>query len=830
MSSDPLERWSAQVADGEAIDWDAARSALDDSQFRRLRQLAELAGTLRRTEPPDPAPRRRWGHLEIRGSLGRGSFGDVLLAFDSILKREVALKLMRTDVPGVDPERWIEEAQQLARIRHPNVLAVHGADRRDGIPGLWADRIQGRTLREAVASDRPEFMTLLNQARQLASAVAAVHAAGLVHGDIKPGNVMIDDDGRVVLMDFGTAAPHGEARAREGSPAVMSPERLAGGPPSRADDLHALGAVFAFLSTGRYPYPIDTLDALRDAHATRRAPELPGSETPRAWRALLRDMLDADPGGRPTIEHVLERIDRLQSAPLRRRRTAALASIFSLLLIGLVMAVVAYVRVSDAESETSAVNALMRDVLAAPRSTELGRDVRVVDVLKNAIPEAERRFSERPRALARVRALVGTTLESLGEFEQAEVELRRALATQNQLLGAEDARNYLLLDSIARIERQTGRVEAAEATWDRLIHLADGSTPAGREALIHAYTGRARLRMDAAAPDAALAELDRAMVQHIDAANDRAAQKARMLRGLVLVQAGRLEEARVVATASLEESLRLNGPRHSNTIVARDRLLQVHHGLGELEQAEALARENLDVAEGWLGTVDRLTVMTQLSLSNMLADRGKLDESLVLLDQASVGAREVFGPEESDALVIDANRAARMIELGRYGPAAELAADLARRLDTTAAPVGGLPFVNGLNLAEARYWMQDHEGAQRQAEDVRNRLIEAYGENHPLVWIAESYMGAALIPQGRHEDADEWLEAAHERLASVMGPDHAQVLLTEAWRIENRVRAGRPDAVADFMGLLDRAETLLGPDHYRLRDFRRIAESFPTED
>jgi len=823
---DPLEAWSARLADGEAVDWDAARRALPASEFRRLQQLADLACTMRQCGDSSASAGRRWGHLDIRASLGRGSFGEVVLAFDPILQRDVALKLRHSESPDDDPALWIREARQLARVRHPNVLAVHGADTHGGVPGLWADRVHGLTLRDHVENQLPAIAERLDIALQLARAVRAVRAQGLVHGDIKPANVMIEPRGRVILMDFGSARDAEEAglaRDSAGSPLFMAPERLDGGPASPAGDVFALGAVFAFLAGGRLPFRAGTVDELRGLHARGSRPDLEGIR-PRSYRRLVAEMLAADPGARPSVEAVMGRLEYLVSAPARRRRRLAAGVIVGLLAVGLAIAVTGYVRVRDAESETAAVNELLRDVLAAPRATELGREARVVDVLERAVSEAERRFENRPLALARVRALAGRTWLSLGPPASAEPLLRAALATYTEVLGPAHPRSIGLLDSIARVEHATGQRNEAEATWNRLLELADVGLATDRHEMIYAYVGKAGLRMAENRTDAALEELDRALKLHVDARTARAAQSALSLKALVLSRGGRLDEAAEVGDAALEDSLQVNGRRHVNTLIARDRLIQIRLGRGEMEAAETLARENLADTMDWLGKGERRTVMAQVALSNVLADRGQIDESLVLLDAASTGAPHAFPPDSPEPLVIDSNRAARLLELDRPREAVALATELATRIEASPAPVGPLPWTNGLNRAEGLYWLERHEEALASALRIHGEVLAAHGENHPLARIADSYRAAALIRLGRPEEGAPLLDGAHAALRAAIGSDHPQTLLVEAWQAEAMALSGRRvEAVAAIEAVLDRARAALAPGHYRLRDLNRIA-------
>src|SRR5439155_7569276 len=134
---------------------------------------------------------------------------------------------------------------RLARVRHPNVVVIHGAEERNGRVGIWTELLSGRTLAEWLVANGP-----LSAAEaavigvELCRALAAVHAAGLVHRDVKLENVMREDGGRLVLIDFGavdTPSPEPLARVELGTPITMAPEQLRGGPVGVPADLYGLG-------------------------------------------------------------------------------------------------------------------------------------------------------------------------------------------------------------------------------------------------------------------------------------------------------------------------------------------------------------------------------------------------------------------------------------------------------------------------------------------------------------------------------------------------------------------------------------------------------------
>ncbi|HLK62207.1 MAG TPA: protein kinase [Bryobacteraceae bacterium] len=197
---------------------------------------------------------RTWGPFRIVKKLGQGSFGEVYRAWDPTLEREVALKLLQPSGDSDDYKSVLREARLIARVRHPNIVSVYGVDRHDDRVGFWSELIDGKTLSSLIDTQGPFSPTetaLIGV--ELASALSAVHAAGLLHRDIKTSNAMRESGGRIRLLDFGLSHEHGTGIAFAGTPHYMAPELLSGGRPSVASDIYALGVVLYHLATGRYP-------------------------------------------------------------------------------------------------------------------------------------------------------------------------------------------------------------------------------------------------------------------------------------------------------------------------------------------------------------------------------------------------------------------------------------------------------------------------------------------------------------------------------------------------------------------------------------------------
>ena len=199
-----------------------------------------------------PASERRLGRFQLLRELGRGAQARVWLAHDPRLDREVALKLLNPDADAQALSEWLNEARAVSRLTHPNIVPVFEADEHDAQPYLVFEYVDGPTLAQAQHS-QPQY-----PAREAVSlmlgvldALAAAHDQGIVHRDLKPSNILLGQDGRARVMDFGIAAriSHSDGRI-VGSPGYMSPEAARGDPPLPGMDVFAAGVMLGELLCG----------------------------------------------------------------------------------------------------------------------------------------------------------------------------------------------------------------------------------------------------------------------------------------------------------------------------------------------------------------------------------------------------------------------------------------------------------------------------------------------------------------------------------------------------------------------------------------------------
>ena len=320
------------IADGTPLDWRGLETT-DPGQADVLHLLDDIANAYR-ANVDAPAPQNsdvlfRWGGLAVEQRLGEGSYGEVWRAYDPWLGRYVALKLFRRASSG-----GLDEARRLARLRHRSVLSVYGCGVHDGRTGLWSELIEGRTLADTVAAEgafsREEALRV---GRDLAQALAVVHAAGLVHGDVKAENVMRESGGRIVLMDFGAGGDErlfASRRLISATPRYLPPEVLDGAPLGIASDIYALGMLLFFLLSGKLPYSATDAAALREQqragdrlHLRDLRPELDV-----AFCSAVESCIADDPRQRPPSAQALgTQLSELLAPPAQSSRRMSIVAL-----------------------------------------------------------------------------------------------------------------------------------------------------------------------------------------------------------------------------------------------------------------------------------------------------------------------------------------------------------------------------------------------------------------------------------------------------------------------------------------------------------------------
>jgi formylglycine-generating enzyme required for sulfatase activity/predicted Ser/Thr protein kinase len=282
-------------------------------------------------------------HYTISAKLGEGGMGVVYRAFDARLQRTVALKVLAPKT-AADPDRRRRlgrEARAASALNHPNIITIHDIDEQDGIDFLVMEFVEGRSLAQSIPDGGLPVDRAVGYAGEIAAALEAAHTAGIVHRDIKPGNILVSNTGPVKVLDFGLAKLTGQPAdvdaatmtatlATErgvvlGTVAYMSPEQAEGKLVDQRSDVFSFGVVLYEMLTGRRAFARDSSLATLTAILNTAPPALTSirSDLPPDLARLVAHCLKKDPAARPTMRDIVQRLeairDSLRPAPASLR-------------------------------------------------------------------------------------------------------------------------------------------------------------------------------------------------------------------------------------------------------------------------------------------------------------------------------------------------------------------------------------------------------------------------------------------------------------------------------------------------------------------------------
>ena len=242
-------------------------------------------------------------HFRVMKELGRGGMGIVYHAHDQRYKTDVALKVLDTRVTHdeLHAMRFVGEASMISQIHHPQVIKIHEQGFTDDYAWLAMELLPGGTLKQQISHGLP-MEQALNYMAQLSSAVNAVHAHGVIHGDIKPSNILFKGPENLVLADFGISRASGTPSVASrsgtsvGTPAYMSPEHFQGVETDERSDVYSMGVIFYEMLSGHLPYEASSLEELKQLHLNASLPAIP--DVPERVMNLVRGLMAKRPEDR----------------------------------------------------------------------------------------------------------------------------------------------------------------------------------------------------------------------------------------------------------------------------------------------------------------------------------------------------------------------------------------------------------------------------------------------------------------------------------------------------------------------------------------------------
>jgi len=277
---DDVDDLADAAADGSQAEWQSRLRSVSDEEGRRLIEQYEIIDALATTPDDLPLTLAKLEDFEIEREIGRGGMGRVYEARQISLDRRVALKVLLPELTGSELrlKRFEREAKALGALNHPNIVTIYSVEQVENLHLLNMELVSGETLDKLFGRRRLSLQEFLDLAIPLADALSAAHENGITHRDLKPHNIMVGDDGRVKILDFGLAKLRTEASSTEqdskanalltregsllGTLPYMSPEQVEGRPVDHRSDLFSLGVVLYETMTGRRPFDGETTAAL----------------------------------------------------------------------------------------------------------------------------------------------------------------------------------------------------------------------------------------------------------------------------------------------------------------------------------------------------------------------------------------------------------------------------------------------------------------------------------------------------------------------------------------------------------------------------------------
>lgn len=712
---------------------------------------------------PDTIPglTDRIGPYRILRKIGQGGMGVVYLAQQENPTREVAIKIIpRKQVSPHFLARFEAEYQALALMSHHHIARLYDAGATaDGNAYFCMEYIEGEPIIEFCRNHQLSVAEKLKLFLQVCSGMQHAHQKAIVHRDLKPSNILVsldDDQPTAKIIDFGLAKGLAKPLSAKtldthlgtlaGTPAYMSPEQLMGHPDEvdTRGDIYALGVILYEMLADTHPFdlealsrlPLDealrhlrTVEPLRPSVALRKAgkPPLPADLDHITLKAMgkqlrhrypsvhaLREDIDNYLEHRPVTARAHSNLDVFTKF-VRRNRVfiAATAMTLAALLVGLALSITSSIKANHAREQTQATLHFLQDVLAAPNPSEAGRDVKVVDLLASAERRLEQEQADHPELEMSLRVTLGNTYFGLGLYDDAETQLRRALALSERLMGTQSKETLRIRYYLARVLRRQDDAEEALQTF-------------------HDTWQAQRRLLGVRHPETLQSEAGYAM-------------------------ALRFREDHQQAETLFREVWRMQrevlGPRHRDTLVSLVGLANACYFQDKLTEATEYYRQALSLQSSALGADAPETLATSHALANNLLSQGDYTTAEKLFRDTAARRERVLGPKHSETTSSLYSLGRCLFYMQRHQEAAEVFADVwERRRDSL-----GIFHPSSLRIANrlAREWRRIGREADAAAL-LESCIPENFEPDKPqpkgLSRVVQN-LGDIYLSMGRHADA-----------------------------------------------------------------------------
>ena len=796
------------------------------------------------------------GRYQIRRLLGEGGMGVVYEAEQDHPCRTVALKVIR---PGLASEelllRFERESHALGRLQHPGIAQIYEAGTADAgfgpQPYFAMEFIRGESLRDYAAAHHLDTRQRLEVIAKICDAVEHAHQRGLIHRDLKPGNILVDETGQPKILDFGVARltdSEGQVTRQTdlgqlvGTLAYMSPEQVQADPLEldTRSDVYALGVILYELLAGRLPYHIsnklhEAVQTIREEDPTRL------SSISRNYRGdietIVAKALEKDKARRYASAAALAADIRrcLSDEPIMARPASAsyqlqkfarrhkalvggVAAVFVVLVSGIVASSWEALRARRAEQTAvvaqqtaQAVNDFLQNDLLAQASasnqagpdTKPDPDLKVRTALDRASAKIAGKFATQPAVEASIRQTIGSTYRDLGLYSEARQQMEHALDLRRRALGEKAPSALSTMNLLAEVYMLEGDYRKAESLYTKALEIRRSISGEEQPDTLEVMNNLGELYELTSNFSQAEVLLSKvlAIQRRVSGAEHPDTLDAMNNLAVAYLSDGKYGQAEALLDTALEIRHRVSGDEHQDTLAVMDNLAQVSLREGKFARAEALDGQALEISRRIYGSEHPSTLIKMNNLAGIYRTEGKYVQSEALFANTLEIRRRVSGEGHPETLIVMHNLALVYQREAKYVQAEEL---FTKVLDLRRRVLGDENF-DTLTTSSALGLVRLQLHKYGEAEKTLRSALRSYEKTSPEVWQrynCQSLLGASLAGQQRYVEAEPLLLAGYEgmiqRAATI--PAQNRYYLEEAQNAILRLYQswGKPEKLAEW--------------------------------
>ncbi|NWF51284.1 MAG: serine/threonine protein kinase [Ignavibacteriaceae bacterium] len=776
----------------------------------------------------DPYIGKQIGNYVIDGEAGVGGMGIVYSGKrnDKEFEQKVAIKILKH---GISSEyllkRFQIERQTLAYLQHPNIARLLDGGRTvDGLPYLIMEFIDGIPITQYCLENKLSIEQTLNLFIEVCNAVQYAHQNLVIHRDLKPGNILITKNGNVKLLDFGIAklidedlVDFADGLTKTGvwhlTPEYASPEQIKGEKITTASDVYSLGVLLYQIMTGFQPYkitnnsptaiskiiteekiikPSEKLKEQSDKESNLLAHSKSFSRIRGDLDNIVLKAMSKDPLRRyVSVEQFSEDIRRhLIGLPviaqkdtagyrlnkfIQRHKVGFTSSVvFSCFVVVSLIAILWQANVAAEERDNAkleaqkveTVNKFLQDMLSSVDPTEIGRDVKVYDVLHQSALNLEKSFSEQPEIEAAIQKTIGVTFTNLGEYDEAKPHLERSVKLNEKVYGLNDFHTAESYHALALYYHWIGNLKFADSLYKKGLRIFRSDTKTPKRVLAGALNDYATLKYDFA----------------------------------------EFNEARKLHEESLDLYLKYVGKKNKEVSSVYNNLAIIFQEQKDFDKAEEYFNKALKINIELLGESRPEVSINYNNLAYLFVDKNQFDKAEEYFKKSLELKIKYYGNDHSMVGLAYSNLSAIQERIGKIDDAEKTSILSIKNLEKSVNQNHiwlGLAYFRYTKVLVAR---SKYNNAFNYINKALNIQEDNYPEDHPNLIASLSELGVIYFHQNKFADAEKYLIPGYEKVKKLKGANNYNTVRLLKYLLKLYQKTNNSQKLAIYQALLDQTQ------------------------